>query len=222
MTCSFMCVCMHSMYDCLCVYVCVETRVCIRYPPSLTTLCQTRYLTDPKLDHWAKMAVEQVPETCLFCLPRAGVSWSGFLFLPKTSWSKSKLGRKGFIQLILPHCCSSPNVVRTGTQAGQEAGADAAAMEACYILACCFLIEPKTTSPGMAPPTMGPSPLDHQWRKCPTAGSPGGTSPTEAPFSVLTPACVKLTHKTCQYMGLQTFTNKPNFYFFFYQLLLCA
>ena len=106
---------------------------------------------------------------------------------------------EGFIQLILPHCCSSAKEVRTGTQAGQEAGADAAAMEACYILACCFLIEPKTTSPGMAPPTMGPSPLDHQWRKCPTAGSPGGTSPTEAPFSVITPACVKLTHKTSQY-----------------------
>jgi hypothetical protein len=30
-------------------------------------------------------------------------------------------------------------------------------------------------------------------RKCPTAGSHGGISPTEAPFSVITPACVKLT-----------------------------
>ncbi|XP_052027512.1 zinc finger matrin-type protein 1 isoform X1 [Apodemus sylvaticus] len=44
----------------------------------------------------------------------------------------------------------------------------------------------------------GPSPLDHQLRKCPTAGSHGGTSPTEAPFSVITPACVKLTHQTSQ------------------------
>jgi hypothetical protein len=36
-------------------------------------------------------------------------------------------------------------------------------MEGCYLLACsaCFLIEPKTTSPGMAPPTMGPPILDH-------------------------------------------------------------
>jgi hypothetical protein len=35
--------------------------------------------------------------------------------------------------------------VRTGTQAGQEAGADAEAMEGCSLLACfpCFLIEPK-------------------------------------------------------------------------------
>jgi hypothetical protein len=48
----------------------------------------------------------------------------------------SKLGRKGFIQLPLPHCCSSPKEVRTGTQAGQEAGADAEAMEcAAYWLA---------------------------------------------------------------------------------------
>jgi hypothetical protein len=39
----------------------------------------------------------------------------------------------------------------------------------------------------------GPFLLDHYLRKCPTAGSHGGTSPTEAPFFVLTPACVKLT-----------------------------
>ena len=53
--------------------------------------------------------------------------------------------------------------VRTGTQAGQEAGADAEAVEGCSLLAClaCFLIEPKTTSPEMVPPTKGPSPLDH-------------------------------------------------------------
>jgi hypothetical protein len=69
-------------------------------------------------------------------------------------------------------------------------------------LACsvCFLIEPTTTSPWMAPPTMGPpSTLDHQLRKCLTAGSHGGISSREAPFSVITPACVKLTHKTSQY-----------------------
>jgi hypothetical protein len=51
--------------------------------------------------------------------------------------------------------------VRTGTQAGQEAGADAEAMEGCFLLAClaCSLIEPKTTSPEMVPPTRGLSPL---------------------------------------------------------------
>jgi len=49
---------------------------------------------------------------------------------------KSKLGRKGFIWLTLPYCCSSPKEGRTGIQAGQEAGADAEAMEGCYLLAC--------------------------------------------------------------------------------------
>jgi hypothetical protein len=33
-------------------------------------------------------------------------------------------------------CCSSPKEVRTGTQTGQEAGADAEAMERFYLLAC--------------------------------------------------------------------------------------
>ena len=35
----------------------------------------------------------------------------------------------------LLHGCSSPNEVRTGSQAGQEAGADVEAMEGCYWLA---------------------------------------------------------------------------------------
>jgi hypothetical protein len=49
--------------------------------------------------------------------------------------TKKDLGEE-FIQLTLPHCCSSPKEVRTGTQAGQEAGADAEAMEGCPLLAC--------------------------------------------------------------------------------------
>jgi hypothetical protein len=69
------------------------------------------------------------------------------------------LGRKGFIQLTLPHCCSSPKEVRTGTQTGQKAGADAEAMEGL----ACFLIEPKTTSPEMVPPTRPPPPLITNW-----------------------------------------------------------
>jgi hypothetical protein len=84
----------------------------------------------------------------------------------QTSWPRSKLGRKGFIRLTLPYRCSSPKEVRTGTEAGQEAGADAEAMEGCSLLACfpwlaqpCSLIEPKTTSPEMVPPTRGLSPL---------------------------------------------------------------
>jgi hypothetical protein len=76
----------------------------------------------------------------------------------QTSWPRSKMGRKRFIHLKTPHHSSSPKEVRSGTQAGQEAGADAEAMEGCYLLACsaCFLIEPKTTSPEMVPPTRGP------------------------------------------------------------------
>ena len=63
--------------------------------------------------------------------------------------TKKQLGRKGFIQLTFLHCCSSLKEVRTRTQAGQGAGADAEAMEGCSLLAClaCSLIEPKTTSP---------------------------------------------------------------------------
>jgi hypothetical protein len=50
--------------------------------------------------------------------------------------TKKQLGRKGFIQLTFPHCYSSPKKVRTGTQAGQEARADAEAMEGYYLLVC--------------------------------------------------------------------------------------
>jgi hypothetical protein len=50
--------------------------------------------------------------------------------------------------------------VRTGTQAGQEAGTDGEAMEGCYWLASPGLpsllsYRTKTTSPEMAPPTRG-------------------------------------------------------------------
>jgi hypothetical protein len=50
--------------------------------------------------------------------------------------TKKQVERKGFIQLTLPYCCSSPKEVRTGTQAGQKAGADAEAMKGCSLLAC--------------------------------------------------------------------------------------
>jgi hypothetical protein len=55
--------------------------------------------------------------------------------------------------------------VRSGTQAGQKAGADAKAMEGCsYWLASPGLLSllsyrTKTTSPEMIPPTRGLSPL---------------------------------------------------------------
>ena len=52
--------------------------------------------------------------------------------------------------------------VRTRTQAGQEAGADSEAMEGCSLrmsspgLLSLLSYRTKTTSPEMAPPTMGP------------------------------------------------------------------
>jgi hypothetical protein len=55
--------------------------------------------------------------------------------------------------------------VRTGTQAGQEAGADAEVMEGCSLLAgspgllSLLSYRTKTTSPEMVPPTRGLSPL---------------------------------------------------------------
>ena len=87
----------------------------------------------------------------------------------QTSWPRSKLGRKGFIQLTLPYRCSSPKEVRTGTQASQKAGADAEAMEGCSLLACfpgllsLLSYRIKTTSPEMVPPTRGLSPLITNW-----------------------------------------------------------
>jgi hypothetical protein len=42
-------------------------------------------------------------------------------------------------------------------------------------------------------------------RKCLTAGSPGGISPTEAPFSVITPVVSSL-HKTSQYNYVDVFS----------------
>jgi hypothetical protein len=85
----------------------------------------------------------------------------------QTSWPRSKLGRKGFIRLTLPYCCSSPKEVRTGTQAGQEAGAVAEAMEGCSLLACLpwlaqpALLKNQDYQPRDGPTHKGPFPLDH-------------------------------------------------------------
>jgi|AATB01.1.fsa_nt_gi hypothetical protein len=45
----------------------------------------------------------------------------------------------------------------------------------------------------------GPSLLDHYLRKCLRAGFHGGIFSNEVPFFVITPACVKLIHKTREY-----------------------
>ena len=70
-----------------------------------------------------------------------------------------KQAREERICLILPQHCSSLMEVRTGAQTGREleAGTDADARERHYLLVCsvCFLIESRTTNPGMAAPIMG-------------------------------------------------------------------
>jgi hypothetical protein len=65
----------------------------------------------------------------------------------------------------------------------------------------CFLMEPRRlTSPGTAPNTMNSGiPHDHKLRNCLTAESHGSISSMEAPFSVITPTCVKLTNKASHY-----------------------
>ena len=74
----------------------------------------------------------------------------------------SSMGRRGLIQLPPPQHCSSLEGVRAGTQAGQEPagrswcrGHDWVQLTGLLLMACsaCFLIESRTTSPGMASPT---------------------------------------------------------------------
>ena len=95
----------------------------------------------------------------------------GFYCCYKTTWSKSKLGRKGFIWLALPDHSPSLEEVRTGTQAELESGGRSwcrghggVLLTGLLPMACsaCFLVEPRTTSPGMALPTMGWA-LPHWW-----------------------------------------------------------
>jgi hypothetical protein len=83
---------------------------------------QKRALDVPEIE--SQVAVRESP-----CLSQ------GFYYCTNIM-TKKQLGGKGFIQLTFPHRCSSPKEVSSGTQAGQEAGADAEAMEGCSLLAC--------------------------------------------------------------------------------------
>jgi hypothetical protein len=49
---------------------------------------------------------------------------------------KKQLGRKGFIELTVSTLLMITKGCRTRTQADREAGADAKAIEGCYLLAC--------------------------------------------------------------------------------------
>ena len=78
--------------------------------------------------------------------------------------TKRKLGRKGFIWLIRPYRYSLLKEIWTGTQTGQDPEGRSwsrdhgeVLLTSLFTMTCSahFLIEPRTTSPMMAPSTMG-------------------------------------------------------------------
>jgi hypothetical protein len=75
------------------------------------------------------------------------------------------LGKKGFIQLTPPKHCSLLKEVRTETQSGQEAGADAEAMEGFFFfftdLLSLLSYRTKDYQPSDGTTHKGPSLLDH-------------------------------------------------------------
>ena len=122
---------------------------------------------------------------------------------------KSKLGRKGFILLTLPHWSSLLKEVRAGTQSRNlEAEASTEAMEECNLLACsswlaqpALLYNPRTpaqvdnTHHGQGPPLLinnweNAWQLDLIWLN--------SISSMEAPSSLMVLTYVRLTHKTSE------------------------
>jgi hypothetical protein len=81
--------------------------------------------------------------------------------------TKKQLGRKGFIQLTLPYCCSSPR--KSGLELKQVRKQELMQRpwrDVLYWLASPGLLRllsyrTKTISPEMVPPTRGLFPLDH-------------------------------------------------------------
>jgi hypothetical protein len=74
--------------------------------------------------------------------------------------TKKQVGEKRIYSAYISRLLFITKEVRTGTQTGQEAGADAEAMEGCSLRAVSLLsYRTKTTSPEMLPPTRGLSPL---------------------------------------------------------------
>ena len=78
--------------------------------------------------------------------------------------TESKLGRKGSVWLTLPHCSPPLKEVSTKTQAGLGPGGSSSCTGHGELLlaglllmapSACFVIEPRTTSPGMASLAVG-------------------------------------------------------------------
>jgi len=98
----------------------------------------------------------------------------------QTSGSRSSVGRKGFIQLTLPHCCSSPK--KSGPEFKQvrkqelmqRPWRDVSYCHTSPGLRSLLSYRPQGYQPrdGITHHGLGPSHLDHWLRKCLTAGSP--------------------------------------------------
>ena len=78
----------------------------------------------------------------------------------ETPWSKNKLERRGLIWLTFPHCSLSMKEARTGTQARGKSWSKSHRWVLltdllCLAYSACFLIESRTTSPGITSHTMG-------------------------------------------------------------------
>lgn len=118
--------------------------------------------------------------------------------------TKSKLGRKRFIRLTLPPCCLMLEEIRTGAETGlySMAGADVGPVgcvlfTGLFLMACssCFLIEPRTSSPGIIPPKMVWALPFQSLGKCLAVRSYGVISSIEVPFFQVTLVRFKLTPK---------------------------
>lgn len=106
-------------------------------------------------------------------------------------YDQKHLGRKGFIVLMLSYHMSSSKEVMTGTQAWQEPGGRSwcrgrggMLLTGLLPMACsaCFLMESRTTNPGVAPPTMGWDLLHGSpFKKMPSDRSCGGRSQLRLP-----------------------------------------
>jgi len=118
-----------------------------------------------------------------------------FLFLHKCHDQETSWGGKGLFSLhfhIAVHHQRSQdwNSHRAGSRSWCR-GLGGMLLTGLLPLACsaCSLIEPRISSPGTVPPTMGPTPLITNWENALQLRL----------LSVITPACVKLTHKTSRY-----------------------
>jgi hypothetical protein len=142
---------------------------CVQYPQArrgcwIPWNLSYRELWTTRCGYWEPNPGLQEEQKVLFT---AEPSVLGFLFLHKTSWPRSKLGRKGFIHLILPHCVHHQR--KSGLELKQvrkqelmqRPRRNVPSWLASPGLPSLLSYRTKTTSPKMVPPTRGPSRLDH-------------------------------------------------------------